>query len=208
MSKFVSHGTNLIVAGKTVNGREYGGTYYPAGQKPGGNPYPARWTGNFFVNSRNRDAEAMVIKVTAWNSKSAKEGKGRADLFARNLSRGKCMHLDLEPQVHEQKRYAQDGNGGSRLVVDGQGNPIMDKVTTYRVLDFEFGNDSANQTAKEMMAFDATNPQMDVFNRRPLNYNGAMAENDPRYAQHAGDVELWKTVQNIRKSAVYVPGNS
>ena len=208
---------NIVAAGSKnpQTGRSNGGVYFKGYQKPGGDIVPARWEGNFFINSfgTKRDAAGnpilnpqngapvplpnKVVRLTAWNGRNSQPGKGLADLMAKCISIGKQMSCMCMLNIYDAN--VRDKNSGVVLQYS-DGTPITTPRAGFTIIggSFEFGNDSTKTVITEIQSWDPNNPNMDIFFRRPPQWNMA---NTP-------DNQNWETLRALRQSQTHIEGNA
>jgi len=207
---------NIVAAGsKGQNGRVNGGIYFPGFTKPGGQIVQARWEGNFFINTfgnkKNADGTDMidhatqqpvprdnkVVRLTAWNGRNAQPGKGLADLMARCISPGKSLSAACELNPYEAN--VRDRVTGV-VMQYSDGSPVTTPRMGFTVIGgkFEFGNDSSKAEITEVQSFDPANPNMDIFFRRPPQWDQAGTPGQ----------QLWEQIKALRSTQVYTPGNA
>jgi len=112
--------------------------YTPAHKKPDGSLVSARLEIPVMVNEYNsKDPDAY--KLIAWG--------GRADLFAKSLSKGKEMNFELKPKSYFRKVY----NKANQLVMqpDGSG-PLTVRALSFKIVNFTWGADAEAQKALEI----------------------------------------------------------
>lgn len=207
---------NIVAAGSKnpQTGRVNGGVYFPSFQKPGGQIVQARWEGNFFINSFGfkRDAQGntqldpatqqaiprdnKVIRLTAWNGRNAEPGKGLADLMAKCISVGKQFSASANINIYEAN--VRDRQTGAVLQYT-DGSPITTPRIGFTIVggSFEFGNDSNKTVITEIQTWDPTNPNMDIYFRRPPQFN---VPNTP-------DSQAWEALRALRQNQTYIAGN-
>lgn len=124
-SRAIAHLVGVRNAGrKDEQGRTFGGLYIPGYTNAQGKPVSARWIGNFFMNGAGytdgqgvqQEGRRDVLSLTAWNGKNSNEGSGMADLFAKIMSPGLEISVDVEPVTYEATVY---NNGQPVTAPDG-----------------------------------------------------------------------------------------
>jgi len=112
--------------------------YTPAHRKPDGSLVSARLEVPVMVNEYN-SKEPDAYKLIAWG--------GRADLFAKALSKGKEMNFELKPKSYFRKVY----NKNNEIVMqpDGSG-PLTVRALSFKITNFTWGADSEAQKALEI----------------------------------------------------------
>jgi hypothetical protein len=110
-SRAIAHLFGVRAAGRKDNqsGKTFGGLYIPGYTNSAGVPVSARWTGNFFLNGapwtnaqgQQQEGRRDVLSLTAWNGKNSANGRGMADLFAKIISPGLEISVDVEPMNYD-----------------------------------------------------------------------------------------------------------
>jgi hypothetical protein len=78
------------------------------------------------------------FRLVAWG--------GRADLFAKNLNKGKEMHWMVVPRSYWSDLFFSDGV----QIMDRNGQPKTVRQQSYTIVDFAWGSDSAKTEYEEM----------------------------------------------------------
>lgn len=95
------HFSNAVAVG-TINNdicNDVASVYSPSFERPDGRIVPAKWSGYVIVDYFNQQLklnsklpiQLKLVRLTAWNGKNAKPGKGLADLLARCMKAGKVL---------------------------------------------------------------------------------------------------------------------
>lgn len=113
---------------------------------------------------------------------------GRADLFAKNLGKGKEMHWIVSPRSYWANQYYSDG----AIILDRNGQPKTVRQMNFTVQDFAWGADSMRTLYEEMTTGIATGEGF-----RPQNWN----------VEGHADNQLWKTLLASRKVTFYLGGD-
>ena len=122
-----------------------------------------------------------AYRVVAW-------GK-LADIFARNLNRGKEMHFLCEPTSYlSEVRSRVDGT----VIMDKNGQPIRVRRTSYRIVDYSFGDDSFTTIEEEKLHGIVTGE-----GKRPAKWN------DPT----SPDNGIWKQMLQARNNTFFSPAH-
>lgn len=146
--------------------------YTPAHRKADGSLVSARLEVPVFVNEYGAK-EPDAYKLIAWG--------GRADMFAKSLSKGKEMNFFLTSKSYFRNVY----NNQNQIALQPDGaTPITVRQLSFTIRDFTWGADSEAQVASEIAANirsigwnDPANPAyqawMDKLTaRKTLYYNG------------------------------------
>jgi len=189
------NGVNVRAAGSKdiTTGLTLGGIYFPEHTTAAGKHVNAKWEGQFFINQLGyTDGEGVEqpgknvpIRITFWNGKNAKDGKGLADIAAKCVSVGKELSAAFRMDHFEKRLFL---NGIPQ--VDNLGQPI--KIPSYGFLiksDLQWGADSANVVAQEVANWQG---QSNFFSRPPQ-WN----------VQNTADNEAWKLVVATRMATPY-----
>ena len=127
----------------------------------------ARWEGSFYHNIPGQDGrpdQDVVVKITAWNGRTAKPGKGMADKCAKWISMGKeiCCEVDL---VSYKSRIFVDG----RPVINSAGQAHMEPKLGFRMRPgtLQFGRDGQKALAMEIQKWNQQPGQHSFFARPP-----------------------------------------
>lgn len=132
------------------------------------------------VNIFGRDG-GDGFRVVAW-------GK-LADIFARNLNRGKEMHFLCEPTSYlSDVRSRVDGS----VILDKNGAALQVRRTSYRIIDYAFGADSFT-TIKEEIQFGIVTGE----GKRPAEWN------NPAHADNG----IWKQMLQLRNNTYFNPAH-
>ena len=113
---------------------------------------------------------------------------GRADLFAKNLAKGKEMHWIVQPHSFWANQYYSDG----AIILDRNGQPKTVRQMNFTVQDFAWGQDSKKTEFEEKTAGIATGEGL-----RPQNWN----------VEGNADSIQWKNVLAARKNTHYMGGD-
>jgi len=114
--------------------------YTPAHRTPDGRLVSARLEIPMFVNEYG-SKEPDAYKVVAWG--------GRADMFAKSLSKGKEMNFYLTSKSYFRKIY----NNQNQIVMQPDGiTPITVRQLSFTIRDFTWGADSNAQVEAELAA--------------------------------------------------------
>ncbi len=112
-----------------------------------------------------------------------------ADIFARNLNRGKEMHFLCEPTSYRSEvRSRVDGS----VIMDKDGQPARVLRTSYRILDYSFGADSFTTINEEILHGIVTGE-----GKRPAKWN------DPTSADNG----IWKQMLQARNNTYFSPAH-
>ena len=112
--------------------------YTPAHRKPDGSLVSARLEVPVMVNEYN-SKEPDAYKLVAWG--------GRADLFAKALSKGKEMNFELKPKSYFRKVY----NSANQMLMQPDGTtPVTVRALSFKITNFTWGADSEAQKALEI----------------------------------------------------------
>lgn len=120
------------------------------------------------------------FRLVAWS--------GRADLFAKNLGKGKEMHWVCVPKSFWSDLFFSDGV----QIMDRDGAPKTVRQTSYTIIDFAWGADSARTEYEEKTAGIVTGEGL-----RPQNWN----------VQGHPDNQLWLNLMAARKTTFYMGGD-
>jgi hypothetical protein len=132
------------------------------------------------VNIFGRD-NGDGFRVVAW-------GK-LADIFARNLNRGKEMHFLCEPTSYlSDVRSRVDGS----VILDKNGAALQVRRTSYRIIDYAFGADSFTTINEEIQHGIVTGE-----GKRPANWN------NPAHADNG----IWKQMLQARNNTYFSPAH-
>ena len=172
-SAFHTFAANIRAAGSkdAASGLQLGGIYFPEHMNATGKRVNAHWEGQFFVNQLGyTDSEGVFhepknlpVRITAWNGRNAKDGKGLADIFAKCVSVGKELSAVLRMDHYQKRLYI-----SNVPQTDHNGQPIL--IPAYGFLiksDLQWGNDSANVVATEVANWNAANGQANFYSRPP-----------------------------------------
>lgn len=142
--------------------------YTPAHRKADGSLTSARLEVPVFVNEYGQK-EPDAYKLIAWG--------GRADMFAKSLSKGKEMNFFLTSKSYFRSVY----NNANQIVMQPDGvSPITVRQISFTIRDFTWGADSEAQVASEIAA------QI----RKP----GWNDPNSPAHAEWLGRLQSRKTL--------------
>lgn len=120
------------------------------------------------------------FRLVAWG--------GRADLFAKNLGKGKEMHWVVVPKSYWSDLFFSDGV----QIMDRDGSPKTVRQQSFTIIDFAWGADSARTEYEEMTAGIVTGEGL-----RPANWN----------VQGHPDNQLWLNLMATRKNTFYQAGD-
>lgn len=112
---------------------------------------------------------------------------GRADLFAKNLGKGKEMHWIVAPRSYWANQYYSDG----AIILDRNGQAKTVRQMNFTVQDFAWGADSMRTLYEEMTTGIATGEGL-----RPQNWN----------VEGHADNQQWKNLLASRKVTFYLGG--
>jgi hypothetical protein len=146
--------------------------YTPAHRAPDGRLVSSRLEMTVIVNEYGAK-EPDAYKVIAWG--------GRADMFAKSLSKGKEMHFFLTSKSYFKKVY----NNQNTIALNPDGTPITVRALSYTIRDFTYGADSNAQVNGEIAA-----------GIRKVGWD------DPKHPAHAE----WLTKLSARKALFYQGG--
>ncbi len=122
-----------------------------------------------------------AFRVVAW-------GK-LADIFARNLNRGKEMHFLCEPTSYlSDVRSRVDGS----VILDKNGAALQVRRTSYRIIDYAFGADSFTTINEEIQHGIVTGE-----GKRPASWN------NPAHADNG----IWKQMLQARNNTYFSPAH-
>ena len=113
--------------------------YTPAHRAPDGRLVSARLEIPVFVNEYG-SKEPDGYKLVAWG--------GRADMFAKSLSKGKEMNFFLTSKSYFRKVY----NNQNAIVQNPDGTALTVRQISYTIRDFTWGADSEAQVSAEIVA--------------------------------------------------------
>lgn len=113
---------------------------------------------------------------------------GRADLFAKNLGKGKEMHWVVVPKSFWSDLFFSDGV----QIMDRNGQPKTVRQISYTIIDFAWGADSQRTLFDEMTTGIKTGEGL-----RPQNWN----------VQGHADNQQWLNVLAARKNTFYMGGD-
>lgn len=189
---------NVRAAGSkdAASGLQLGGIYYPEHIKADGKRVSAHWEGQFFVNQLGwtdsegnfHDPKNLPIRITAWNSKNAADGKGLADIFAKCVSVGKELSAVLRIDFFQKRLFI-----NNVPQTDHTGNPITYPAYGWLIKsDLQWGADSQALIAQEIANWQG---QPNFFSRPPQ-WN----------TQGTADNEAWKLVVAKRMATLYDGG--
>lgn len=120
------------------------------------------------------------FRLVAWG--------GRADLFAKNLGKGKEMHWVVVPKSFWSDLFFSDG----AQIMDRNGQAKTVRQQSYTIIDFSWGADSQRTLYEEMTAGIKTGEGL-----RPQNWN----------VQGHADNQLWLNLLATRKNTFYQGGD-
>lgn len=184
--------SGLRSAGAKKDGHQFGGIYYPAHTK-NGVKVNARWEGTCYLNRKDytdstgtrHDGSSETLRIVAWNSNDAKDGKGLADILAKCISVGKEISGSFTLNSFNKRLFV-----NNTLVTDKDGNTVTYQAINFKLEDdLNLGNDSDATLKAEIGAY---NGQVN-FNSRPQFWN---------VAGHA-DNASWKNIVAARMASVY-----
>lgn len=174
-----------------------GGIYVPA-HTSNGEARSARWEGSFYHNIPGRDGrpdQDVVVKITAWNGRNAKPGKGLADMCAKWISMGKeiCCEVDI---VSYKSRIFVDG----QPVINSAGVAHMEPKLGFRMRPgtLQFGRDGQKALAMEIQKWNQQVGQQSFF-ARPPQWNVVGTQDQITWSQ---GILPWRSAQ------VYTGGNT
>ena len=131
------------------------------------------------VNIYGRN-EPDHFRLVAWG--------GRADLFAKNLNKGKEMHWMVVPRSYWSDLFFSDGV----QIMDRNGQAKTVRQQSYTIVDFAWGADSAKTEFEEMTIGIASGEGL-----RPSNW---------RVQGHADNL-MWQNLLTARKALSYNGGD-
>ncbi len=131
------------------------------------------------VNIYGRN-EPDHFRLVAWG--------GRADLFAKNLGKGKEMHWEVVPKSYWSDLFFSDGV----QIMDRNGQPKTVRQQSYTIIDFAWGADSQKTLYEEFTTGIKTGEGL-----RPQNWN----------VQGHPDNQLWLNLLATRKNTFYMGGD-
>jgi hypothetical protein len=112
--------------------------YTPAHRKPDGTLVSARLEIPVMVNEYNSKAPD-AYKLVAWG--------GRADLFAKSLSKGKEMNFELKPKSYFRRVY----NKANQQLMQPDGvEPVQVRALSFKIVNFTWGADAEAQKSLEI----------------------------------------------------------
>ncbi len=120
------------------------------------------------------------FRLVAWG--------GRADLFAKNLGKGKEMHWVVVPKSYWSDLFFSDGV----QIMDRDGTAKTVRQQSYTIIDFAWGADSQRTLYEEFTSGIATGEGL-----RPQNWN----------VQGHPDNQMWLTLLAARKNTFYMGGD-
>lgn len=168
------------------------------GKRTSGMYYIANGDKNALFVARFVDPDGEFRRVEFYNSANSKPGKGLADLAAKWITKGKTISFQARA-VLRKVDYRNPDDNFNKVVHNGE--VLQVEETVYRcvpgTLIFGDARESANQIADEIKNFDAANPSIDPFFRRPANWN----------TENHTDQEIWKSIMAARKGGSYIEGN-
>lgn len=167
-----------------------GGVYVPA-HTIGGETRSARWEGSFYHNipgQEGRPDQDVVVKITAWNGRNAKPGKGLADMCAKWIAMGKeiCCEVDL---VSYKSRVFVDGHP----VLNAAGQAHMEPKLGFRMRPgtLQFGRDGQKALSMEIQKWNQQPGQQSFF-ARPPQWNVAGTQDQITWSQ---GILPWRSAQ-------------
>ncbi len=156
--------------GQSVASPFLSGRYIPAHVK-NGQYYSACWRGSFFVNDGNTKAgeNGTVIQASVWNGRNSQPGMGAADQFAKTVSVGQMLMMDLEFRPYNRKLFNPDGtpiyrNDGSQITVVTAGWRYI-SGSRRKVIDSQKTIDQEIQRGQQYAATNQPIPAADFFAR-------------------------------------------
>lgn len=115
--------------------------YTPAHIKPDGKFVSARLSFRVLINEYGGDPnDPDGYRVVAWG--------GRADMFAKNLARGKELNLYCTSKSFRANVYDKNGT----QVMNADGTPLQVNQLSFTIRDFTFGGDGDATILEEMQA--------------------------------------------------------
>jgi len=127
---------------------------------------------NGFKNKKTGEAPASFFSLIAWG--------GRADFCCKNLTMGRAIDVELEPESYRSNYYV-----GNNILLDTNGQPILIDKVQFRVLRIVLAEEAYELVAEEVRT-----------GRRPQNWE---VPNHP-------DQALWKSMCQNRSNTPYDGG--
>lgn len=170
-----------VATGKNVtSGRETELLYTPPYLRAGDNKFiSAKCQIPCLVNVYGRD-EPDHFRLVAWG--------GRADLFAKNLNKGKEMHWMVVPRSYWSDLFFSDGV----QIMDRNGQAKTVRQQSYTIVDFSWGADSAKTEYEEMTV--------------GIKSGEGLRPKDWRIQGHADNLQ-WQNLLTARKALSYNGGD-
>jgi len=156
--------------------------YTPAHIRTDGKPVSARLVVPILINeySKTGNGDPNSFRLVAWGP--------LADMFARNLSKGKEMTFFCDGSSYWGNVFYSDGS----QVMQKDGTALQTRQTSFTIRGFLWGADSNNTITEETLA-----GMKSGEGRRPAQWN----------VPGSADNQAWKAMLQMRKQTFYQGGN-